>query len=92
MSQPYTIFVHLADAAGRPVAQHDAPPREGTFPTTWWAAGEVVEDTVRLAVPGQTPAGEYRLLIGAYEQPSLRRLELSAGGDAYVLGSVEVRG
>jgi hypothetical protein len=92
MSQPYTIFVHLADAAGRPVAQHDAPPREGAFPTTWWAAGEVVEDTVRLAVPAQTPAGEYQLLVGAYEQPSLRRLELSAGGDAYVLGRVDVRG
>ncbi len=90
MAQPYTLFVHLADSAGRPIAQHDSQPREGAFPTTWWAPGETVDDGVRLAIPPDTPLGAYQLLVGAYEQPSLRRLSASTGGDAFRLGTVEV--
>jgi len=91
MPQPYTIFVHLADVAGRPVAQHDSQPRDGAFPTTRWAAGEIVDDTLQLTAPAGTPPGRYQLLVGAYQQPSLRRLPANTGGDAYQLAEVEVR-
>ena len=91
MDQPYTVFLHLADASGRPVAQHDSQPRDGAFPTTWWAARETVDDDVALAVPAGVAAGQYRLLVGAYQQPSLQRLPASTGGDEYQLGIVEVR-
>ncbi|HEY8694003.1 MAG TPA: phospholipid carrier-dependent glycosyltransferase [Chloroflexota bacterium] len=90
MSRPYTVFAHLADDTGRPMAQHDAQPREGAFPTTWWATGEVIDDTLQLAVPAGTPPGRYQLLVGAYEQPSLRRLAASTGGDAFRLASIAV--
>ncbi|MFI5266250.1 MAG: glycosyltransferase family 39 protein [Chloroflexota bacterium] len=90
MAEPYTVFVHLADDAGRPVAQHDSQPREGAFPTTSWAPGEIVDDAVQLAVPPNTPPGHYQLLVGAYEQPSLRRLPASTGGDSFRLASVTV--
>ncbi|MGH2461628.1 MAG: 6-pyruvoyl-tetrahydropterin synthase-related protein, partial [Chloroflexota bacterium] len=35
-SADYTVFVHLLDARGRLVAQHDGPPLAGTYPTTDW--------------------------------------------------------
>lgn len=91
MAQPYTVFLHLADATGRPVAQHDSQPRGGAFPTTWWAAGETVVDDVQMPIPPGVPAGNYQLLVGVYQQPSLQRLQVGTGGDVFSLGMVEVR-
>lgn len=70
----YTVFVHLFDpTTQRLVAQNDAPPRRGAYPTSWWVAGEVVSDTVTLSLQG-VPPGEYRLAVGLYEYPSGVRL------------------
>jgi 4-amino-4-deoxy-L-arabinose transferase-like glycosyltransferase len=88
MSHTYTLFVHLADDAGRPVAQHDSPPRGGAFPTTLWAPGETVEDDVSLAV--NAPPGRYQLLAGAYDSQTQQRLPASTGGDTYRIGWVTV--
>jgi len=69
----YTVFVHLVDAESEAIpVQSDAPPCGGACPTSWWAAGEVVSETVTLALAA-VPAGRYRLAVGLYDQ-SLRRL------------------
>jgi hypothetical protein len=88
IGRPYTLFVHLADDAGRPVAQHDSPPRNGAFPTTLWASGESVQDDVTL--PVQAPPGSYQLLVGAYDSGTQQRLPASTGGDTYRLGVITV--
>lgn len=62
----YTVFVHLAAIDGPPFAQDDSPPRRGTYPTSFWAPGEVVTDTHFLRVPTDLPAGEYSLVTGMY--------------------------
>jgi len=73
----YTVFVHLFDPATETiVAQNDAGPRGGTYPTSWWAEGEVVSETVTLPLSG-VHAGEYRLAVGLYNR-TLARLPATA--------------
>jgi hypothetical protein len=79
----YTVFVHLLDANGKVVAQTDAQPRSGLYPTSLWDPGEVIRDDYALALPTDLAPGEYRIEIGAYEFPSLTRLPVaSANGRA----------
>ncbi|MGB5060376.1 MAG: hypothetical protein WBO48_16880, partial [Candidatus Promineifilaceae bacterium] len=63
----YTRFVHLVNPAGGqpPLAQADGFPVFNTYPTSQWQTGEVVTDVVTLPV-GQTPPGDYDLLVGFY--------------------------
>ncbi len=66
----YTVFVHLVDEEGKKVAQHDGLPFDGIYPTTRWAAGELVRDTHTLTVPAGLPPGRYSLRAGMYETPA----------------------
>ncbi|MCC6607797.1 MAG: hypothetical protein IT327_31615 [Anaerolineae bacterium] len=64
----YVRFVHLIDpAGGAPLAQSDSPPRFGSYPTSQWTSGEIVED--RLSLPlADVPPGSYQLAVGFYSQ------------------------
>jgi hypothetical protein len=90
MTVPYTVFVHLTEESGRPVAQYDGQPRGQRHPTDRWAPGEVVEDPVPLAIGPEVRPGRYRLLVGLYDLRTGQRLRLSTGRDAVELGWVEV--
>jgi hypothetical protein len=72
----YTMFVHVVDASGQLVAQDDSPPKGGSYPTSLWDAGEVVDD----AHPLTAPAGA-TLELGLYTQPDLRRVPVDGGSD-----------
>jgi hypothetical protein len=82
--QDYTVFVQLLDEAGQVRAQHDGQPGDGTLTTTSWAPGEYVRDEHRLALPGDLPAGDYRLIVGMYLPESGERLAVfdQTGQDA----------
>jgi hypothetical protein len=75
----YTIFVHLAQSGSPPVAQADAQPQFGAFPTALWRRGDEVYHGFALDMKPDTPPGEYSLLVGLYDQPSGRRLEVTPG-------------
>ncbi len=77
----YTVFVHLfGPESPVPVAQNDAPPRGGAYPTSWWVPGEVVSDTVIISLR-DVPPGEYRLAVGLYRPETGERLPaLAADG------------
>jgi hypothetical protein len=76
----YTVFVHLARPADdKIVAQYDAMPLGGRYPTSWWAAGEVISETVTLNLADVQP-GTYRLAVGLYDARSVTRLA-AAGPD-----------
>jgi 4-amino-4-deoxy-L-arabinose transferase-like glycosyltransferase len=62
----WTVFVHLLDAGGNAIAQHDAPPRQGDYPTWAWQAGDRVADPHTLPLPLDLPSGNYRLQVGLY--------------------------
>jgi len=84
MEVSYKVFVHLIDlTTGAIVAQDDAVPRRWTYPTSWWEEGEVVEDTVSMAV-GQVSPGRYRLAVGLYHPETSERLAAyAADGQRY---------
>jgi uncharacterized membrane protein len=70
----YHSFVHLLDAEGAIVAQHDGPPGEGEQPTLGWLPGEYVTDPHRLQLPTDLPDGTYRLEVGLYDPATGLRL------------------
>ena len=70
----YRAFVHLLDANGQIVAQHDGTPGEGELPALGWLPGEYLADTHRLALPSDLPSGEYRLEVGLYDPVTRQRL------------------
>ncbi|MBI4770702.1 MAG: WD40 repeat domain-containing protein, partial [Chloroflexi bacterium] len=71
----YKFFLHLLGTDEQPLAQTDGMPRNYTYPTSQWLAGEVVSDTLALDLTG-VPPGEYRLAPGWYDpQDPAARLE-----------------
>jgi hypothetical protein len=86
----FTAFVHLLDASGVLRAQSDSAPRNGTYPTSIWAPGEIIPDPRTITLPADAPLGTYRVEVGMYEWPSLQRLPIMdaanrAQGDRYIL-------
>jgi hypothetical protein len=73
-------FVHLLDAEGNIVAQHDGPPVDGQAPTLGWLPGEYLTDPHPLQIPLDLPEGIYRLGVGLYDPNTWQRL-----GDRVIL-------
>ena len=74
-------FVHLRDEGNGTVAQVDAAPLQGFYPTTAWQPGEILNDTQRLALPGDLKPGKYRIVAGLYDAKTGQRLSvLDAAG------------
>jgi len=77
---PYTVFTHLVDATGKPVAQTDSPPLGGTAPTDSWQVGATIVDRYAIAIQPGTPPGQYELRVGMYTWPDLTRLPVTLNG------------
>jgi hypothetical protein len=93
LAADYVVFLHLLDAAGNVVAQGDAPPRAGRYPTHWWEPGEVITDRHAIPLPADLPPGEYRVRTGLYRPDTGERLPLAgAAGDAVELGPFHLGG
>lgn len=60
---PYTVFLHLTGADGRPVTQIDAEPFK---PTTSWPISVTVDDAYQLGIPLNLEPGVYQLRVGLY--------------------------
>jgi hypothetical protein len=91
MEVNYTVFVQLVNSDWQVVAQEDLQPQAGAAPTTTWLPGEILTDRHTLLLPGQLPAGEYRLISGMYEPATGKRMSVSTGGDFVDLGMVTIR-
>ena len=81
------VFVHLYDAAGQLVAQHDSFPAYDTRPPSTWQPGEEIIDRHGLAVPAES-TGPWRLVAGLYDPATGERLSTATGEDAVEIGSV----
>jgi hypothetical protein len=85
----YTVFVHLMDEAGEVVAQTDAPPRQGRYPTSIWEAGERVIDLKIIVIPPGVTPGDYTILVGLYDPATGVRLPAyTADGSRYANDAV----
>jgi hypothetical protein len=87
MDRDYTSYVHLIDAAGNIVAQHDGATDQGLTPTTRWLPGEIVTDCHALALR-DVGSGEYRLAAGMY---LLLENDFQNLGERVELGRVQIR-
>ncbi len=96
----YTVFVHLLDSGNGLIASQDYTPLGGAFPTMlWfpkWLEGQTVIDPYTIAVPPETPPGDYYFEIGLYGLRSVVRVpafdaEGNLAGDRFVLGGVTVK-
>ena len=86
--EDYTVFVHLVAPNGRIVAQNDAQPLGGQFPTSTWQTGDRAFDVHQLSLGG-VPPGDYHLEVGLYLLSTGQRLK-NGPGDATALGPVRL--
>lgn len=79
----YAVFNHLMHENGTLVWQKDSWPREGTYTTDFWVAGEVVAESYTMEIPADAPAGDCTLYVGTYDpkNPSVRLPAVDAEGE-----------
>jgi hypothetical protein len=86
----YKVFVHLVDAGGRLVAQHDAEPGDSTA----WPVGQAVADRHGVWLPQDLAPGTYVLRAGLYGVDDGLRLRVQVdgreAGEWVTLGNVQV--
>jgi hypothetical protein len=81
IGRDYKVFTHLADGQDRIWGQKDSQPVNGLYPTSHWQPGRVIRDIYDIAVPEDTPAGQYGFFVGMYAPDSGERLPaLGANG------------
>jgi len=86
MEDDYTVFAHLLDERGQTLAQHDSQPRQGAYPTSFWEAGEIIEDEHPLCLPPNLRAGQFDVVAGAYLLQTMQRLPIYDEGGRRVPG------
>ncbi len=74
VDEDYTVFIQVLDDQDKIVGQVDAWPMQGTYPTSQWKPGEIMDDPYLVQLDADLPAGQYRLQIGWYLLSTLRRL------------------
>ncbi len=89
IEEDLTRFVHLVDGEGRLRWQSDGYPHDGTYPTSIWDEGELVEEMITLPSLADLD-GSWRLVIGWYRQLGVERLRLTAGPAGQPLDRLEV--
>jgi hypothetical protein len=73
VEKDYTAFIHALDADGEIIAQFDAPPLDGLYPTDAWLSGQIILDSHILTLPESAQA----LAVGLYDPASLTRLPVT---------------
>lgn len=86
----YQVFVHLLDAEGQILAQHDGLPQGGAAPTAGWLPGEIVVDPVALSLPADRAGELARVLVGLYDRDTGARLTATDAAGLGLGDSVEL--
>lgn len=73
-----TRFVHVGVAGQAPLAQADGSPLAGDYPTTWWQAGDLIDEELLLTLPVEA-AGQ-PIHIGLYDPVTGVRLPVTVAG------------
>jgi 4-amino-4-deoxy-L-arabinose transferase-like glycosyltransferase len=82
LAERLKVFVHLVDAHGHIVGQHDGEPAGGSQPTDSWAPGEMVRDNHGILVQPGTPPGPLTLRVGLYDPVTSARLPVAIGASS----------
>jgi len=82
MSQDYTTFIHILAEDGSLLTQQDSQPHHGAYPTSIWAAGEIVADSKQIDLSGLQE--NIQFMVGAYNLETLSRLPVwSSQGEQF---------
>lgn len=86
----YTVFVHVVDSHDKAnrLAQDDAPPKGGRWPTSMWLEGVALNDLHRIWLPADRAPGDYTLYVGLYDPITGARMHLPEGQDALRLATL----
>lgn len=89
-----TTLLHVGPSDVPPLAQGDAVPLSGDYPTHLWQAGEAFEDNYVIHIPDELSTGFYPLWIGLYDA-DFNRLPVSVdgqltGSDVFQIGTLAV--
>jgi hypothetical protein len=74
VNQDYTAFVQLLDQQNRVIAQHDAQPLAGLYPTSRWQPGDIISERFVLPVAEREFFSASRLVTGMYDLSTGARL------------------
>lgn len=88
--QDFFIFVHILADDGTIVAQRDAPPWQGRFPTSSWQPGSLVVDVNDVPLSPGIPSGEYTVAIGMFNPVTGAYPPVSVAGQTQTPGSVPI--
>ncbi|HLY25144.1 MAG TPA: glycosyltransferase family 39 protein [Aggregatilineales bacterium] len=87
----YSVGVFLQDSTGLIREQNDEPPGgTGSPPTSQWQPQTLHFDRHTLSIPGDLPAGDYRIGVHAYWYGDNKALPI-AGQDYLIIGTVTVK-
>jgi hypothetical protein len=70
IDEDYTVFTHVLDRSGQPIAGKDNQPINGTYPTSHWMPDEYVIDEYTIPVT----ADEFKIEVGLYDPETGARL------------------
>jgi hypothetical protein len=70
----YTVFVQLLDTQNQIIAQVDAQPLPGIYPTSRWQTGDIITEKFDLPVHRDVLADENKLVTGMYDLETGMRL------------------
>jgi uncharacterized membrane protein len=86
--EDWTVSVRLADESGWLYAQHDGLPGMGSLPTSWWQAGQKVQDIHYLDIPQTLPEQPLKLELLLYDSLTQERISWDDGSDQRELAGV----
>jgi len=81
----YKVFVHVVNAQGKLVGQHDGEPQIGAYPTDAWKAGETVCDFHYVSFDKLLPPGTYSIRVGLYNEETGQRVRVTRAGASAVV-------
>jgi hypothetical protein len=91
VEEEYTVFVHLLGQHDRVIAQRDAPPGLGAYPTSRWMPGRMITDPYLLALPEAAYAPDQAVWeVGLYKAQTGQRLPTSDGSDNVRFATIAV--
>jgi hypothetical protein len=84
--------LQLLDAKDQAVAGLTEKPVEGSYPTAWWQAGDLVRDPHALPIPATVPPGRYHLALSVVRAADGQPVEFESGQTLLDLAEIEVEG
>jgi hypothetical protein len=96
LDRSYKVFVHLRGSDNSVMAQADRVLCGMTLNEADWRPGDILVDEYELAIPPETPPGDYPVMIGFYQEATGARLpvvasDLEHDGDSVTIGTLHVR-